>query len=89
MTHSYQSPSDTPRPPTRGRPPRLSTGAALIVAVLLLIPLAALAAVPVYSRSTPSVLGFPFFYWYQLLWVLITPVLTWAAYLVIKRGRGD
>jgi hypothetical protein len=45
--------------------------------------------VPLYSRTTPEVWGFPFFYWYQLLWVLITPVLTYSAYVVIKRARGE
>ncbi len=57
------------------------------MAVLLAIPCVALALVPIYSRTTPSVAGFPFFYWYQLLWVILTPILTWAAYLLIKRGR--
>jgi hypothetical protein len=61
----------------------------VIAAVLLLIPCVALAAVPLYSRETPEVLGWPFFYWYQLLWVLLTPLMTWSAYLVIKRARGD
>ena len=77
------------RPQQPSRPPRLSSGAALVVAVLLLIPLVALALVPVYSSTDPSLLGFPFFYWYQMLWVLITPVLTYIAYLVIKRSRGE
>ncbi len=74
-------------PPVK-RPPRLSPGAALLAAVLLIIPLVALAAVPLYSRTTPEVWGFPFFYWYQLMWVLITPVLTYSAYVVIKRSRS-
>jgi hypothetical protein len=28
-------------------------------------------------------LGFPFFYWYQLVWVILTPLMTWAANRVI------
>jgi hypothetical protein len=59
------------------------------VAVLLLIPCAALAAVPTYSRETPTLWGWPFFYWYQVLWVFITPVLTYLAYVLISRARGD
>ncbi len=74
---------------TSNRPPRLPVPAAVTVAVLLGIPLVALALVPTYSHETPSLWGFPFFYWYQILWVLITPVLTYAAYLVIKRARGE
>lgn len=73
-----------PTPPVK-RPPRLSTGAAVLVAVLLLIPLVALAAVPLYSRTTPQLWGFPFFYWYQLLWVLVASVFTAAAYLLVTR----
>ena len=73
---------------TTNRPPRLSTATGITVAVLLGIPLVALALVPTYSHELPSMWGFPFFYWYQLLWVLLTPILTWAAYLIIKRARG-
>jgi len=74
-------------PPTRSR--RLATGPAVLAAVLLLIPCVALAAVPLYSRETPRLWNWPFFYWYQVLWVLVTPVLTYAAYKVIQRARGD
>jgi hypothetical protein len=70
------------------RPPRLPVGSAVLVAVLLLIPCVALALVPTYSRETPRLWGWPFFYWYQVLWVLITPVLTYTAYVVIKRARA-
>ncbi|WP_375481561.1 DUF3311 domain-containing protein [uncultured Jatrophihabitans sp.] len=71
------------------RPGPLPAATKITVAVLLGIPLVALALVPTYSRRTPTVWGFPFFYWYQILWVFLTPALTWAAYLVIKRARGQ
>jgi hypothetical protein len=73
-----------------GRPPssrRLPMGTKVVAGVLLLIPLVALALVPTYSSETPKLWGFPFFYWYQLLWVLLTPVFTWSAYVVITRAR--
>jgi hypothetical protein len=73
-------------PPSR--PPRLPAAAAATAGVLILIPLVALAIVPVYSRETPRLWGFPFFYWYELLWVFLAPVFTWSAYLVIERARG-
>jgi uncharacterized protein DUF3311 len=69
-------------------PTRLPTATKIVVAVLLIIPCAALAAVPWYSRETPRLWGWPFFYWFQLLWVLITPILTYTAYLLIERARG-
>ena len=37
--------------------------------ILLLIPFVAVLWVPFYNRAEPSLAGFPFFYWYQLLWV--------------------
>lgn len=85
MTSPSKAGPTSPPPPSRPR--RLSVGTGVAVAVLLAIPCVALALVPIYSRTTPSVAGFPFFYWYQLLWVILTPILTWAAYLLIKRGR--
>ena len=39
--------------------------------VLVLIPIVALMWVGSYSKETPKLWGFPFFYWYQLLWVFI------------------
>jgi membrane protein implicated in regulation of membrane protease activity len=68
-------------------PPRLPAGVVVLVGVLLLIPMVALAIVPVYARSTPRLWGFPFFYWYQFAWVLVTAVLTYLAYLVVTRAR--
>jgi hypothetical protein len=72
-----------------GRPPRIPPAAAVAVFLLLAIPCAALAIVPLYSHENPHLWGFPFFYWYQIMWVLITPVLTAVAYVIIKRARGQ
>jgi hypothetical protein len=33
-----------------------------------------------YNKVEPSWIGLPFFYWYQLLWVLIGAVLTAIVY---------
>lgn len=65
----------------------LPLSAKALSGVLLAIPLVALALVPTYSYETPRLWGFPFFYWYLLLWVIITPVFTGGAYLVITRAR--
>jgi cation transport ATPase len=66
---------------------RLPARTKVLVAILLAIPMIALALVPTYSAETPVLWGFPFFYWYQLLWVILTPLLTWAAYVAIVRAR--
>ena len=36
--------------------------------------------VPSYNKGDPALFGFPFFYWYQLLWVPITVLLIWFVY---------
>ncbi len=79
----------SPMPPDSPRPPKLSRATAMLVGVLLIIPCAALAAVPLYSRETPVLWGWPFFYWYQVAWVVITPILTYSAYVIVQRARGD
>ncbi|MGH9476322.1 MAG: DUF3311 domain-containing protein [Terriglobales bacterium] len=47
---------------------------------LLLVPYAALLWVPWYARSAPALWGFPFFYWYMFLWVIVTAGLTGLVY---------
>jgi len=47
---------------------------------LLVVPLALLVYPGVYSRSTPELYGFPFFYWYQFAVVIATALLTGAVY---------
>jgi Protein of unknown function (DUF3311) len=51
---------------------------------LLLLPLAALLFPGLYARTTPTLFGFPFFYWYQFAWVLITAAITGLVYVLTK-----
>jgi hypothetical protein len=44
------------------------------------VPFLGLLYVPFYNKSDPMLWGFPFFYWYQLLWVPITVLLLWLVY---------
>jgi len=39
---------------------------------------------PLYNRVDPTLLGIPFFYWFQLLWVIVSAVLTAVVYLATK-----
>jgi hypothetical protein len=39
---------------------------------------------PFYNRAEPALAGLPFFYWYQLLWVIIGAVLTAIVYFVTE-----
>jgi hypothetical protein len=38
--------------------------------ILLLLPYLGLCFPQIYARSTPTLWGFPFFYWYQFAWVI-------------------
>jgi Protein of unknown function (DUF3311) len=60
----------------------------VVVAILLIAPFAVYLAVPSYARIRPRLAGFPFFYWWQLLWVIITALFIGAAYLLTRRARG-
>ncbi len=51
---------------------------------LLLPPYIGLLFPGVYARSEPTLGGFPFFYWYQLAWVLLGAGLTGFVYLKIR-----
>jgi hypothetical protein len=48
--------------------------------LLLLIPIAALLATPIYAKHDPVLFGFPFFYWYQFAWVPLSVVVTYFVY---------
>ncbi|MBV8941153.1 MAG: DUF3311 domain-containing protein [Chloroflexi bacterium] len=57
--------------------------------LVLLVPFVAVLWVPFYSSGTPVVLGFPFFYWYQFLWILISALLTGLVYFVTREREGE
>ena len=48
--------------------------------VLLLPPFVGLLIPPFYTRTDPTVIGLPFFYWYQFVWVPVAALLTWLVY---------
>jgi hypothetical protein len=54
---------------------------------LLLIPFVGLLWVPFYNGAAPDLLGFPFFYWYQLAWVPVSSLLTWIVYRSLPRDE--
>jgi membrane protein implicated in regulation of membrane protease activity len=70
-------------------PPRRRTGAWIVITVLLLVPLVGTLWVPFYARATPKLGDFPFFYWYQLIWVPIVAILSGLAYLLTRRARPE
>ena len=48
--------------------------------VLLLIPFIAMLWPPFYNYLQPDFIGIPFFYWFQLLWVIITAIIMAVVY---------
>jgi hypothetical protein len=52
--------------------------------LVLLVPYVALCFPQMYTRTTPALFGFPFFYWYQFAWVLLTSALLGVIYRVVK-----
>jgi hypothetical protein len=56
---------------------------------LLAIAVAGPLLVPIYARTAPRLGPFPFFYWYQLIWIPLIAVLVTAALAISqKSGRS-
>lgn len=47
---------------------------------LLLLPYVAVLWVPFFNRADPALFGIPFFYWYQLLWIVLCAVIIGIVY---------
>jgi hypothetical protein len=39
---------------------------------------------PLYNRAEPYLFGIPFFYWFQLLWVIVSAVFTAIVYFSVQ-----
>ncbi|MCU1589249.1 MAG: hypothetical protein JWP11_505 [Frankiales bacterium] len=63
---------------------RRRSAAYAVAAVLLLAPFVALLWVSSYAKDDPRLWGFPFFYWYQFLWVLLASLFTYTAYRLVR-----
>jgi len=48
--------------------------------LLLILPFIVMLWPPFYNFREPSFIGVPFFYWFQLLWVIITAIITAVVY---------
>jgi hypothetical protein len=53
---------------------------------LLVLPLIGVLIPPIYNSADPRLIGIPFFYWYQMLWIPLSVLCTVAVY---RRTRGD
>ena len=62
---------------------RTAAGMELVVPALL-IQFVAVMWPPFYNRVEPALIGMPFFYWYQLAWVIVGAVLTAIVYFATE-----
>ena len=54
--------------------------------LLLLVPYGAVLWVPFYNSVDPSAFGFPYFYVYQMTWVLITSLIVAIVYVATRQA---
>ena len=64
------------------------TPARVTAALCVVAPFVAVLTVPLYNKRSPQIAGVPFFFWWQLLWVLVTAALMGLAYFVIRREES-
>ena len=69
------------------RAPRKHTGTWIVIAILLAAAVISTLWVPFYNHLTPTLGDFPFFYWYQLMWVPIVAILAAIAYLLSRLAQ--
>ena len=71
--------NSAPNSPALQNPP-VSKGKTSRWTALLVLPYLGLCFPQIYARSTPTLWGFPFFYWYQFAWVVLASVIMGIVY---------
>jgi hypothetical protein len=69
LQHMAETPETNPQPKRRNW-----------WSLLLVLPYIGLCFPQIYARATPSLWGFPFFYWYQFAWVILASALMGIVY---------
>ncbi|GAA2591326.1 DUF3311 domain-containing protein [Streptomyces lienomycini] len=59
----------------------------VVIGLCLVAPFVAMLWVGSYAKTDPAFIGIPFFYWYQMAWVLISTLLTVTAYKLWQRDQ--
>lgn len=60
----------------------------VVIGLCLVVPFVAMLWVGSYDRVDPTFIGIPFFYWYQMLWVPLSTLLTCVAYVLVRREKA-
>ncbi len=71
----------------QSRPTRTHAGTWIVITIVLAAALIGTLWVPFYNHTSPTLGAFPFFYWYQLMWVPIVAILSGVAYLLSKLAQ--
>lgn len=59
----------------------------VVIGLCLFAPFVAMLWVGSYAKVDPAFIGIPFFYWYQMLWVVLSTALTMTAYQLWQRDQ--
>lgn len=66
---------------------RVITPLRVVAGTCLFAPFIAMLWVSSYAKVEPTLMGMPFFYWYQMMWVPISAVLTVVALALVRRDQ--
>ncbi len=81
MSHRASQPAGKP-----DSPPRRTGGAWAVVAILLAVGIIVPLLVPLYDSETPTLIGFPFFFWFQFALIPVVSALTYTAFRLSLRA---
>ncbi|AEP91155.1 MULTISPECIES: DUF3311 domain-containing protein [Bacillus] len=59
-----------------------------LIVILILLPFVQLALLPLVNRIEPIMFGLPFFHFWLLLWIIITPLCSFGIYQMQKKDGG-
>ncbi len=69
--------------------PSASSSNASPLRMLFLVIFVATLTVPFFNRATPTLFGFPFFYWYQIICVPIASILIFIVFRAEDKGGSQ
>ena len=70
----------------RQGPRRRTERAWIVVAILLGVGIVVPLLVPLYDTATPTLLGFPFYFWFQFALIPLVSALTYTAFRISVRA---
>ncbi|WP_339244675.1 DUF3311 domain-containing protein [Bacillus sp. FSL R5-0523] len=59
-----------------------------LIVILILLPFVQLALLPLVNRIEPILFGLPFFHFWLLLWIIVTPLCSFGIYQMQKKDGG-